>query len=136
MSTILVIDDDPDLLDAARMMLAKAQFEVCVATTPDEGLSIVKACAPDLVVLDVMMPSDYEGFAVARAIREDLRLRSLPIVVLSAVHQRKQVPYRFAADENYLPVDAFLDKPFDTKQLVDMVKRLLGQARSEPESPL
>ncbi len=136
MPKILVIDDDRDLLDAARMMLEKAQFEVCVAATPDEGLKMVEALAPDLVVLDVMMPSDYEGFAVARAIREDLEMRSLPIVILSAVHQRKQVPYRFAADEDYLPVDAFLDKPFDTKQLVEMVKKLLGQERIEPEYPL
>jgi CheY-like chemotaxis protein len=136
MPKILVIDDDRDLLDAARMMLEKAQFEVCVAATPDEGLKMVKAVAPDLVVLDVMMPSDYEGFAVARAIREDLEMCSLPIVILSAVHQRKQVPYRFAADQDYLPVDAFLDKPFDTKQLVEMVKKLLGQERIEPEYPL
>jgi len=136
MLKILVIDDDRDFLDAARMMLEKAQFEVCVAATPDEGLKMVEAFTPDLVVLDVMMPSGYEGFAVARAIREDLKLRSLPIVILSAVHQRKQVPYRFAADDDYLPIDAFLDKPLDTMHLVDAVKRLLGQKRIEPESPL
>lgn len=136
MPKILVIDDDQDFRDAARMMLERAQFEVCVAASPDEGLEMIRASAPDLVVLDVMMPSDYEGFAVARAIREDLNLRSLPIVILSAVHQRKQVPYRFAADEDYLPVDAFLDKPIDSKQLVDTVNGLLGQQRIEPEHPL
>ena len=136
MPKILIIDDDRDFLDAARMMLENAQFEVCVAATPDEGIEMVKASAPDLVVLDVMMPSDYEGFAVARAIREDLNLRSLPVVILSAVHQRKQVPYRFAADDDYLPVDAFLDKPLDTKQLVETVEKLLGQERIDPEYPL
>lgn len=136
MLKILVIDDDQDFLDAARMMLEQAQFEVCVAATPDEGLKQVKAFAPDLVVLDVMMPSDYEGFAVARAIRENLNQRSLPIVILSAVHERKQVPYRFAADDDYLPVDAFLDKPLDSSQLVETIRRLLGQERSEPEHPL
>lgn len=136
MPKILVIDDDQDFLDAARMMLEQAQFEVCVAASPEEGLKQVKAFAPDLVVLDVMMPSDYEGFAVARAIREDLKLRSLPIVILSTVHQRKSVPYRFAADADYLPVDAFLDKPLDTSLLVETVRKLLGQERIEPEYPL
>jgi CheY-like chemotaxis protein len=136
MPKILVIDDDRDFLEAARMMLEKAHFEVDVATTPDEGLTRVKTGAPDLVVLDVMMPDDCEGFAVARAIREDLELRGLPIIILSAIHQRKQVPYRFAADDDYLPVDAFLDKPLDTVRLVDTVRKLLGQERIEPEHPL
>lgn len=136
MPKILVIDDDRDFLDAARIMLEKAHFDVDVAATPSEGLMMVKTHKPDLVVLDVMMPSDYEGFAIARAIREDLKLCSLPIIILSAVHERKKVPYRFAANEDYLPVDAFLDKPLDAAQLVDAVRKLLGQERIEPEYPL
>lgn len=136
MSKILVIDDDRDFLDAVRRVLEKAQFEVELAVTPSEGLAKVRSAAPDLVVLDVMMPSDYEGFAVARAIREELRLRELPLIILSAVHERKAVPYRFAADETYLPVDAFLDKPVDTARLVDTARQLLGQQRIEPEQPL
>lgn len=136
MAKVLVIDDDPDFLDATRIMLEKGQFEVEVASNADEGLAKVKSTSPDLVVLDVMMPNDYEGFEVARAIREELKLTKLPLVILSAIHERKQVPYRFAADATYLPVDVFLDKPVDTARLVDTVKELLGQQRIEPELPL
>jgi CheY-like chemotaxis protein len=136
MAKILVIDDDPDFLDAVRLMLEKARFEVDLALTPVEGLETVRPAAPDLVVLDVMMPSDYEGFAVARAIREDLNRRDLPIVILSCVHERKPVPYRFAPDENYLPVDVFLDKSVDTTRLLETVKELLGEQREEPKYPL
>jgi CheY-like chemotaxis protein len=136
MPKILVIDDDQDFLDATRMVLERARYDVAVAVTPDEGLKLIKSLDPDLVILDVMMPSDYEGFAVARAIREDLNLRDLPIIILSAVHERKQVPYRFGADPDYLPVDTFLDKPLDVARLVDSVRRLLGEERVEPEHPL
>ncbi len=136
MPKILVIDDDQDFLDATRMVLERARYDVAVAVTPDEGLKLITSLDPDLVILDVMMPSDYEGFAVARAIREDLNLRDLPIIILSAVHERKQVPYRFGADPDYLPVDTFLDKPLDAARLVDTVRGLLGEERVEPEHPL
>ena len=136
MARILVIDDDQDLLDAVRLVLEKAHFEVEVALTPEQGIEKVKSVAPDLVILDVMMPSDYEGFAVARSIREDLDMRDLPIVILSCVHEKKQVPYRFAPDKDYLPVDVFLDKPVDINRLLVTVKELLGEKREEPQHPL
>lgn len=136
MAKILVIDDDQDLLDAVRLMLEKAHFEVEDARTPEQGIEKVESVAPDLVILDVMMPSDYEGFAVARSIREDLNMRDLPIVILSCIHERKQVPYRFAPDESYLPVDVFLDKPIDIDRLLATVKELLGEKREEPKYPL
>ena len=136
MAKILVIDDDQDLLDAVRLMLEKAHFEVEVALTPEQGIEKVKSSAPDLVVLDVMMPSGYEGFAVARAIREDLKMQHLPIVILSCAHEEKQMPYRFAPDESYLPVDVFLDKPIDIDRLLATVNELLGEEREEPKYPL
>jgi len=136
MAKILLIDDDRDFVDAVRMMLEKAKFEVDAALTPEEGMEKAKTSNPDLVVLDVMMPNDYEGFAVARSIREDLNMRELPIVILSCVHEKKSVPYRFAPDENYLPVDVFLDKPVDTTRLLETVQELLGEKREEPKYPL
>jgi len=136
MAKILVIDDDQDLLDAVRLMLETEHFEVETALTPEQGIEQVKSVAPDLVVLDVMMPNDYEGFAVARTIREELKLRSLPIIILSCVHEKKAVPYRFAPDEDYLPVDVFLDKPIDTARLLEIVRELLGERREEPKYPL
>jgi CheY-like chemotaxis protein len=136
MAKVLVIDDDQDFLDAVRLMLEGARFEVEVALTPEQGVEKVKSSAPDLVVLDVMMPNGYEGFTVARAIREDLNKRNLPIIILSCVHERRPVPYRFAPDENYLPVDVFLDKPTDNARLLETVKELLGEQREEPKYPL
>jgi CheY-like chemotaxis protein len=136
MSKILVIDDDPDFLYTVQMVLGGAGFEVETATTPEEGLGKVQSTEPDLVILDVLMPVGYEGFEVARAIREELQMIDLPIVMLTAVHDVKQVSYRFAPDKDYLPVDAFLDKPIDLETLVEIINEVLGKRREEPEHPL
>jgi len=142
MSKILVIDDDPDFLWAVQAVLEAYDFEVDTATTPEEGISKVESTEPDLVILDVLMPTGhlmplgYEGFKVARVIREEQHRTKLPIVILTNVHNVKQVPYRFAPDEEYLPVDVFLDKPVEPKALVEIVKEMLGERREEPEYPL
>jgi len=136
MSKILVIDDDPDFLLAVQTVLEAYEFDVETATTPEEGVSKVESTEPDLVILDVLMPIDYEGFEVARVIREEQHRTDLPIVILTNVHSVKKVPYRFAPDEDYLPVDVFLDKPVEPKALVAIVKEVLGERREEPKYPL
>ena len=136
MARILIVDDDPDFLDGLRLLLENAQFDVDTAMTPEEGIGKVKSGLHDLLILDVMMPDGHEGFDVARTIREQLKLRDLPIVILSAIHERKQIPYRFAPDEHYLPVDVFLDKPVDNDTLLAVIAEILGEGREVPEHPL
>lgn len=136
MHKILVIDDDPDFFLAVQMVLEAHDFEVEAATTPEEGVGKVLSAKPDLVILDVMMPTGYEGFDVAREIREKHKLIDLPIFMLTSVHSVKKVPYRFAPDEDYLPVDVFLDKPIEPEHLVDTIQEILGERREELEHPL
>jgi len=136
MPRILVIDDDRDFLLAVRMVLEANGMEMEEATTPAKGVDKVLSLKPDLVILDVMMPMDYEGFDVAREIREKHKLIDLPILMLTNVHSVKKVPYRFAPDENYLPVDVFLDKPIEPDTLVDVIQEMLGERRVEPRHPL
>jgi CheY-like chemotaxis protein len=136
MSKILIIDDDPDFLYVVQTVLGRAGFDTETATTPEEGISKVQSTEPDLVILDVLMPSEYEGFEVARVIREDLSITEMPILILSAVHLVKKVSYRFAPDKDYLPVDVFLDKPIELESLVEIIKEVLGERREKPEHPL
>ena len=75
-------------------------------------------------------------FDVAREIREKHKLVDLPILMLTSIHKTKKVPYRFTPDEDYLPVDVFLDKPIDPEQLVGVIQEMLGKRREEPEHPL
>ncbi len=126
MPKILVIDDDKDFQETTRIVLEKNDFQVVSAYDPDEGLQKVQSETPDLVILDVMMPSDFEGFDVARKIREELKLVKLPIVLLTAVHGAKKVPYRFAPHEQWLPVDYFFDKPVAPDVLISKVKEYLN----------
>lgn len=126
MSKILMIDDDKDLQEATRIVLEKHNFEVVSAYDPEEGLKKVQSERPDLVILDVLMPNNYEGFKVAREIREKLNMRKLPIILLTAVHGEKKVPYRFAPHEEWLPVDYFFDKPVKPDVLVTKINEMLN----------
>lgn len=128
MAKILIVDDEEDIHQAYGMILEANGFEVCSAYDAEEGIEKIRSEKPDLVVLDVLMPRDYEGFEVARKVREELKLRDLPILMLSAVHQVKKVPYRFAPDDVYLPVDFFLDKPVEPKDLVERIREMLNES--------
>jgi DNA-binding response OmpR family regulator len=136
MSKILVIDDDRDFLYTVQIVLESKGFEVETATDPEEGISKVLNTEPDLVVLDVILVSDLEGFEVARVLREEHNLKELPILMLTAVHSVRKVPYRFAAHEEYLPVDVFMDKPVEPETLVETIEEMLGEHREEPKYPL
>ena len=136
MSKILIIDDDPDFRYAVQIVLEGVGFEVEMAASGGEGVSKVLETQPDLVILDVIMEEDLEGFKVARILREEHNLVDLPILMLTAVHSVKKVAYRFMPHEEYLPVDVFVDKPIKPKQLVDTIQEMLGERREEPKHPL
>ncbi len=136
MAKILIIDDDPDMVLAARLCLEKAGHEVIAASSGREGLEKVKAERPDLIILDVMMDTTTEGFQVSLQLRspdprsEYADYRDIPIIMLTAIHST--APVRFGPDEDYLPVDAFIDKPIDPDELVKQVEALLAKKGGAP----
>ncbi len=127
---VLIIDDDPDMALATRLCLEGAGYDVLEARTSAEGLAKVVAERPDLIVLDVMMESTTAGFQTALALRSAApdspyaAYRAIPIVMLTAIHST--TPLRFGPDEDYLPVDAFIDKPLDPEKLIAKVEELLA----------
>ena len=132
MSRLLFIDDDIDYLEVMTIVFEKNGYTVDTATTPEAGKKKITTNQPDLLVLDVMMPSEFEGFELAREVREKMKLFNLPIIILSCIHDQRQVPYRFAPDKDYLPVDVFLDKPVNPETLLGKVAELLGEKRERP----
>ncbi len=132
MPKILLVDDDPDCIEVYKSALSGTAYEIATANNGAEALAKVVAEKPDLVVLDVMMDTEYEGFDVARQIREELKLTDLPIIILSSIHDTKEVPYRFAPDETWLPVDLWLDKPIEPKAFLGQVKAALGETEQQP----
>ncbi len=129
MAKILIIDDDPDMVLAARLCLEAGGYEVIEAGNGTDGLEKVKSESPDLIILDVMMDSTTEGFQVALKLHnpdtqsEWAAYRDIPILMLTAIHST--TPLRFGPDEDYLPVEAFIDKPLDPDDLLQKVGGLL-----------
>ncbi len=126
---ILIIDDDDDLVHAIRLPLEAEGYRVLRAENGDSGLKMVKEVKPDLIILDVMMDSTTAGFQVSLALRDpDPRSeyaahKTIPILMLTAIHAT--TPLRFAPDKDYLPVDAFIEKPIEPQMLLKHVHACL-----------
>ncbi len=121
---VLLVDDDPDFIEANSIVLEASGFEVLSANSGAEGLRMVREEKPDVVILDVMMEHTDEGFAVARRIRSRLR-SDVPIIMLTSVG--KVTGYDFNPEENpdFFPVNIFLEKPVPPSILVNRVREVL-----------
>ncbi len=131
MAKILIIDDDPDIVLAVRLCLEAAGHEVIEAANGTDGLEKIKGEKPDLIILDVMMDTTTEGFQLTLKLRspdptsEYAAYSKIPILMLTAIHST--TPLRFGPDEDYLPVEAFIDKPIDPDALTQKVEVLLNK---------
>jgi two-component system alkaline phosphatase synthesis response regulator PhoP len=124
---ILIIDDDIDLVEAMRLTLEKEEFDVIDAQDGQKGLEKIEREKPDIVLLDVMMETQDEGFHIAYQIRNNPKTADLPIIMLTAVGQETGFTFDKDKDEDFLPVNEFLEKPVNPDQLIEMVKKNLGQ---------
>jgi two-component system sensor histidine kinase/response regulator len=130
MAKILMIDDDPDVILAMQIPLEARGHEFFSANNSTDGLDQVKKLNPDLIILDVMMDTATEGFQTSLKLKdrspdsEYAAYRDTPILMLTSVHSTTEL--RFGPDEDYLPVEAFLDKSADPDEVVAKVEELLG----------
>jgi CheY-like chemotaxis protein len=119
---ILVVDDDPVILRLLQVNFRLEGYDVQTASRGDEALRLARERPPDIIVLDVMMPG-IDGYEVCRSLKEDPATADAPVIFLSA---RAQDADR---DQGYaLGVVAYVTKPFDPAQLVDVVRRALSDA--------
>lgn len=124
---IIIIDDDVDLVEAMRLTLENEGFEVIDAQEGEKGLEKTRAEKPDLIILDVMMGTQDEGFHVAYQIRANRTTADIPIIMLTAVGQETGFTFDKDKDEDFLPVDEFLEKPINPGVLLELVRKHLGQ---------
>jgi DNA-binding response OmpR family regulator len=117
---ILIVDDEPNIVISLEFLMKKEGFEVAVAGDGEEALAKVAAFGPDLLLLDVMMPKK-SGFEVCEALRADPARAGLLIVMLTAKGRDTEVAKGIA-----LGADAYVTKPFSTKELVAKVKEMLA----------
>ncbi len=123
---LLIIDDEPDLVEALQLRFMSSGFEVETAPDGDAGLDKVRSWMPDVVLLDVAMPK-LSGWEVCRALRSEGRTRELPVVVMTAailpdVEERARE----------CGASAIVRKPFDDRQLVRTVRDQLEHRTGVP----
>jgi two-component system alkaline phosphatase synthesis response regulator PhoP len=125
---ILIIDDDPDITEAMRIVLENKGYEVVNAVDSGEGINRMKEARPDLIILDVMMRTPREGFELSRELKHNVEYKDIPILMLTAIRQRTGLDFRSAAgDESWLPVQGFLDKPIKPDVLLQKIANLLDK---------
>jgi formate/nitrite transporter len=120
---ILVVDDDPDFVEIARLILTQEGFRVDAAADGTEALEAMKRERPDLVLLDVVMATPLDGVYVARNMAADPNLKSIPIVMVSAIDSGQHAG--LLPDNVHIPIDAWLSKPVDPEHLVRTIRRFL-----------
>ena len=122
MARVLVVDDEPDVLLLCRLNLEQRGHEVLEAPNGDVALELAQANAPDLVVLDLMLPG-IDGYQVLQELRADHTTATTPVLVLTAKSLQAD-----RERSRQLGAAAFLTKPFLPDELVEMVDGMLGDA--------
>ena len=123
---ILVVDDDPDILNALTVILESQDYQVVTAQNGMEGLAALKAEKPDLIILDLLMPK-MDGFSVLKEIQDARwsKYREIPILILTSVREeaaRRRYELEMATELN---VDDYVEKPISPDILLERVERLI-----------
>jgi CheY-like chemotaxis protein len=123
MAKILVIDDDPDFVNATRIVLEKDGHTITHAKNGSEGFRQAKEVVPDLVILDVMMDSILDGVSASRRLHEDSTTAKIPIIMVTSISSTSYAEL-FPTDE-YLHVRTFMSKPIRPADLARQVNKVL-----------
>jgi len=118
---VLLAEDEPNIVESLSFLLERAGYQVMVEVDGQKALDTVLADAPDVMILDVMLP-EMDGYEVLRKMRADDRARSVPVLMLTAKGQRedRRVALECGADH-------FITKPFANAELVAAVEQLAGR---------
>lgn len=121
---ILLVDDDPDFLEATRQILAAHKYNVITAKDGEEGIAKAKYENPNLIILDVIMPGQ-DGYSVCYELRKYPQTRPIPIIMLTAIGQQLSKPeYGIEIAIDHL-ADDYIDKPVDIPTLLSKVEKHL-----------
>jgi len=122
--TIMVVDDNPDIITIVRTILEGKGFKVLSASSGAECLATLKTQKPDLIVLDIMMP-DMDGLEVLTRLKATSEFSNVPVVLLTA-----KVQYEDVLGGYKLGADYYITKPFTSTQLINGINLLLGDSKN------
>jgi two-component system phosphate regulon response regulator PhoB len=126
---VLTVDDDPDISIFVKTVLEENGYAPLVARNGEAGLSIAREEAPDLIILDVLMPKQ-SGIRMYRELKTDESLRNIPVIILSGIAKRTFLRSQEAltefGDQAIPEPDVYIEKPVEPLELAETVKRLIG----------
>jgi CheY-like chemotaxis protein len=122
---ILVVDDDIDVLETRKIVLEHNNYDVETATNIMVAQEILEDEKIDLILLDVMMEKDSDGFTFAQQVKANKKFRDIPIILATAVNQRTKFKFDIEKDGDFLPVEKFMEKPIDPDDLIVTIRGLL-----------
>jgi len=117
---VLIADDEPNIVISLEFLMEQAGYEIKVATNGQEALDLARSFRPDLVLLDVMVPIK-SGYEVCQQLKSEPATRDIKVVMVSAKGRDVEV-----AKALELGADAYITKPFSTRELVAKVRDMLG----------
>jgi CheY-like chemotaxis protein len=130
MPTVLLIDDDPDFVEATCAVLESVPYKVLMAYSGAEGFTVAQETQPDVIILDVIMPGE-DGFQILERLRADAELAHIPVMILTSLpDDLSMAPIRGTnasiEDRVVGAVEDYVDKPIKPAELLQRVDRLLG----------
>lgn len=129
MNKIYIIDDDRDIVESMSIVLKANGYEVSAQFDNENVIENVLKYNPDLIILDVMFPENSSaGFEIARELKRSSESENIPVIMLSAINERGSFPGKFSnedADEEWLPISMYLDKPVQPGELLEKVKSII-----------
>jgi DNA-binding NtrC family response regulator len=126
--TILVVDDEKDVLAYLTVVLENADYTVYGADNITDAMKLFERVRPDLVCLDIMMPRE-SGMSMYTKLKGDTRYRSTPVLIVSGVVQAGQFDFQeYVPDRSIPPPEEYMEKPIDVDRFLDTVRRLVNSA--------
>jgi len=125
MKKILLVDDDEDFVEIHRMIL-EPKYEVTVAYSAQEAWEKIRAGQFDLFIFDIMMEERDSGFSLTYSVRDDEHLKAIPIMLLTSAPKVTGFAFDLERDQDWLKVDALMEKPVQAQELLKKVEELLG----------
>ena len=124
---ILLVDNDRDFLETQRSALEKHGYTVLTAESSRDGLALVRAEMPDLIVLELILERHDSGFTFTKKVKADPLFKGTPILMVTSVVERTGFDFSFEKDGYWMKTDGFLDKPIQPDQLREAIEGLLDQ---------
>ena len=122
---ILMIDDDPDFIASIEAIVTARGYKFDSSLNGEEGIKKAKIYLPDLIILDVMMTKNTEGFEVSRILPQEELLKSIPVIMLTGIRDKMNLVFGFEPDSTWLPVKAVLEKTIKPDQLLAKIEEFI-----------